>query len=302
MSINTWFYSIKQGVMNIIRNKMFSLASIATMSACIFMFGLFYIIVTNFSDMGKEAEEGVAVTVFFEDGTKEEEILDIQEQIKKRAEVREINYVSAEEAWEKFKEVYFEGQDELAEGFADDNPLANDASLEIYLSDVSMQKDLVKYLDGMDHIREVKESEEVANTLTDFNKLISYVSIGIIAILLGVAIFLISNTVTVGISVRKEEIAIMKLIGATDFLVRAPFLVEGILIGLIGAALPLILLHVLYNNVCEYIVEKFNFIGTMLTFVPAGTIFQMLVPIALILGVGIGFLGSRFTIHKHLKV
>ena len=239
MSINTWFYSIKQGVMNIIRNKMFSLASIATMSACIFMFGLFYIIVTNFSNMVKEAEEGVAVTVFFEDGTKEEEILDIQEQIKKRAEVREINYVSAEEAWEKFKEVYFEGQDELAEGFADDNPLANDASLEIYLSDVSMQKDLVKYLEGMDHIREVKESEEVANTLTDFNKLISYVSIGIIAILLGVAIFLISNTVTVGISVRKEEIAIMKLIGATDFLVRAPFLVEGILIGLIGAALPL---------------------------------------------------------------
>lgn len=144
MSINTWFYSIKQGVMNIIRNKMFSLASIATMSACIFMFGLFYIIVTNFSNMVKEAEEGVAVTVFFEDGTKEEEILDIQEQIKKRAEVREINYVSAEEAWEKFKEVYFEGQDELAEGFADDNPLANDASLEIYLSDVSMQKDLVK--------------------------------------------------------------------------------------------------------------------------------------------------------------
>ena len=128
------------------------------------------------------------------------------------------------------------------------------------------------------------------------------INLGIIAILLGVAIFLISNTVTVGISVRKEEIAIMKLIGATDFLVRAPFLVEGILIGLIGAALPLILLHVLYNNVCEYIVEKFNFIGTMLTFVPAGTIFQMLVPIALILGVGIGFLGSRFTIHKHLKV
>lgn len=302
MRINTWLYSIKQGFMNIFRNKMFSLASIATMAACIFMFGIFYILVTNFSNMVKEVESGVAVTVFFDDGIPEEQILDIQEEIKKKAEVSKVNYISATDAWEKFKEFYFEGQDELAEGFADDNPLANDASLEIYLNDVSMQKTLVSSLKKMEGIREVNESREVANMLNDFNHLISYVSMGITLILLGVAIFLISNTVTVGISVRKEEIGIMKLIGATDYLVRAPFLVEGIIIGLVGAAIPLVLLHLLYREICEYIVEKFSFIGTVINFIPTETVFKTLVPIALILGVGIGFLGSRFTIHKHLKV
>lgn len=302
MKINTWVYSIIQGFKNIFRNKMFSLASVATMAACIFMFGLFYILVTNFSAMVKEAEEGVAVTVFFEEGTSERRIDGIRADTAKRAEVSDIVYVSADEAWTKFKEVYFEGDEKLAEGFANDNPLANSASLEIYLNDVSMQKSLVNYLKSVDDIRDVKESEEVANTLTDFNKLISYISVGIISILLCVAVFLISNTVTVGISVRKEEIAIMKLIGATDFLVRAPFLVEGIVIGLVGAIIPLILLHMLYNRICSYIAERFNFIGTMLNFVPTGKVFSILVPVALLLGVGIGFLGSRVTIHKHLKV
>ena len=136
-------------------------------------------------------------------------------------------YVSADEAWKEYKKVYFQGKEELADGFTD-NPLANSAHYQVYLNDVSMQDSLVTYIKGLTGVREVKESAKVANTLTDFNKLLGYVSGGIILILLCVAVFLISNTVTVGISVRKEEIAIMKLIGATDFLVRAPFIVEGI--------------------------------------------------------------------------
>ena len=151
-------------------------------------------------------------------------------------------------------------------------------------------------------MREVRRSEIVANTLSDFNRLIRYVSAGIILILLCVAVFLISNTVTVGIAVRKEEIAIMKLIGATDYLVRVPFVVEGILIGLIGSALPLILLYGMYSKLIGYIMEKFNFLSSLLTFLPANTVFRALTPVALVLGVGIGFLGSFVTIRKHLKV
>ncbi len=117
-----------------------------------------------------------------------------------------------------------------------------------------------------------------------------------------VAIFLISNTVTTGIAVRRDEIGIMKLIGATDSFVRAPFIVEGILIGLIGAILPLALLYLLYNRIVIYIEEKFSFIGSLISFVPAEGVFHTLVPVALALGVGIGFLGSRITIRKHLKV
>ena len=97
MRINTLFYSIKQGFKNIFRNKMFSLASIATMAACIFMFGLFYIVVTNFSSMVKTAEEGVAVTVFFNEGTTEDVIKADKAQIEKRAEVGKVDYQSAAE-------------------------------------------------------------------------------------------------------------------------------------------------------------------------------------------------------------
>ena len=302
MRINTFFYSVKQGFKNIARNKMFSLASMATMAACIFMFGIFYIIITNFNAEVQKIEEGVSVTVFFDKGLPESDILSIGEEIGKRVEVSRIEYVSAEDAWNDYKEIYFEGKEELAAGFAGDNPLANSANYQIYLNDVSMQSSLVTYLESLPGVREVKQSELVANTLSDFNKLVGYISGGIILILLCVAVFLISNTVTVGISVRKEEIAIMKLIGAADYLVRAPFVVEGGLIGLMGAAIPLVLLYFLYQRIIVYIADKFNFIGSMLEFIPAHTVFRTLIPVGIFLGVGIGFLGSRLTIRKHLKV
>lgn len=302
MRISTFFYTIKQGIVNIWKNKIFSLASIATMTACIFLFGLFYMIVTNFQSMVKDAEAGVAVTVLFDEGISEQRIEEIGELIDARVEVSHFDFISAEEAWESFKEVYFEGNESAAASFAGDNPLANSASYAIYMNDISMQEALVTYLQSVDGVREVKQSEMVANTLTDFNSLIGYISAGIILILLGVAVFLISNTITVGISVRREEIGIMKLIGATDYFVRAPFVVEGIVIGLIGAAIPLGILYVLYDKVIVYIEEQFTFIGSMMKFLSANEVFHTLVPVALILGVGIGFIGSKITIRKHLKV
>ncbi len=302
MRISTFFYSIKQGIKNIWRNKMFSLASMATMAACIFLFGLFFAIVTNFQSMVKDAEEGVAVTVLFDDDITPQQIAEIGDRIKERPEVSAYNFKSAEDAWAEFSQIYFEGNEELAEGFGDDNPLQKSESYEIYLNDVSMQDTLVTYLENLDGVREVRRSEIVANTLSDFNRLIGYVSAGIILILLCVAVFLISNTVTVGIAVRKEEIGIMKLIGATDYFVRAPFVVEGILIGLIGSAIPLVLLYGMYSRLIVYIMEKFNFLSSLMKFLPVHTVFRTLTPIALLLGVGIGFLGSFMTIRKHLKV
>ncbi len=302
MRFSTFAYTLKQGIKNIWRNKMFSLASIATMSACIFLFGLFYSIVVNFQSVVKEAESGVAVTVFFNEGIDQTQIDTIGNEIDKRVEVSKKKFVSAEEAWEGFQKEYFEGNEDMAQGFVNDNPLANSAHYEIYMNDISMQQSLVTYLESLDGVREVKSSDVAANTLSDFNRLLGYISAGIILILLCVAVFLISNTVTVGIAVRREEIAIMKLIGATDYFVRSPFIVEGILIGLIGSALPLGVLYVMYRNIIVYIGEKFHWLSKIMNFLPVDTVFSTLVPVGLLLGVGIGFLGSRFTIRKHLKV
>ena len=302
MRISSIAYCIKQGLKNIWRNKMFSLASVATMAACIFLFGIFFCVVEYFQHMVREMEKSVAVTVFFDEGLSQEQIDAIGEQIRSRTEVADVVFVTAEEAWDEYKEIYFEEAPELADGFEDDNPLANEAHYEIYLTDVESQDDLVTWLESVEGIRRINESAQVADILTNFNLLIGYISIAVILLLLCVSVFLISNTVTIGIAVRKEEIAIMKLIGATNGFVKAPFVVEGIIIGLIGASIPLALLYFLYTKLINFMGDKFNILTGLLQFLPVGEMFRILLPVGLALGVGIGFFGSFFTIRKHLRV
>ena len=283
---------------------MFSLASIATMSACIFLFGIFFCVVENFQSMVKEAESGVSITVFFDEEVSQDQAAmnAIGEKIKARDEVSELRFVSAEESWEEYKEIYFAEAPELAEGFAEDNPLANQAHYEVFLKDVELQDNLVKYLESVEGIRKINASAEVADILSNFNLLIGYISIAIIILLLCVSVFLISNTVTIGIAVRKEEIAIMKLIGATNAFVKAPFVVEGMLIGLVGASIPLGLLYWLYTRLIAYVAGEFNVLTGFLQFLSVQEVFRILLPVGLVLGVGIGFFGSFFTIRKHLRV
>ena len=317
MRISTIGYVGKQGIKNIWRNKMFSLASIATMSACIFLFGLFFSILVNFQYIIRTAEEGVAITVFFDEDATDEQKEEIGEQLENHEGVAEVKYVSADEAWEEFQKEYFGDNPELAEGFKDDNPLASSDNYEVYMEtmdndDQSLvarsrslsetQNELVDFAENLDGVRDVNRSDVVANTLSSVNTLVAIVSIAIIIILLGVSIFLISNTVTMGITVRKEEIAIMKYIGAKDFVVRSPFVIEGLIIGVFGAAIPLTLLYFLYDRAVEYIMTKFQILQNIIDFLPVGTVYQILLPIGLAMGIGIGFLGSFFTVRKHLKV
>ena len=299
MRISTFFYTLKQGVINIFRNKLFSLASIATISACLFLFGLFYAVILNFQNVVRTAEEDVSVTVFFKDGTTQEEMEQIGAQIRARDEVSEAKFISADEAWaewapenigEDYNEIYTE------------NPLEGMDNYEIYMNDVSKQESLVGWLESIPQVDEVRHSEVAATTLTGVNALVAYTSVGIIAILLAVSVFLINNTVMIGISVRKSEIEIMKYIGATDFFVRSPFVIEGILIGLIGSLLPLGLIYVLYKKVIDYVMMEFPSLSGLMQFLPVSEIYRTLLPVCLGLGAGIGFLGSFITVRKHLRV
>ena len=302
MRISTVGYTMKQGVKNIGRNKLFSLASVATMAACIFLFGLFFSVILNFNYIVKKAEEGVAITVFFEENLEDSKVEAIGDALRDRDDVLKVTYVSADEAWDTFKDEYFGESKDLAEGFKDDNPLAGSDNYEVYMKDAESQKEVVKFAEGLDGVRKVNKSDVVAKTLSSVNKLILYVSAAIILILLIVTVFLISNTVTIGITVRKEEIAIMKYIGAKDYFVRGPFIVEGILIGLVGAAIPLAGLYVVYDKAIDYIMTRFSILNNILDFMPVWDVYKILLPTGLLLGVGIGFIGSFFTIRKHLKV
>lgn len=298
-SLSTSFYLLGQGIKNIKRNKMFSLASVGTMTACLFLFGVFYFVLANFNHMVKSAEQNVGITVFFDFGISDEKIEQIGAEIRKRAEVGNMELTTADEAWEKYKEEKLDP--ELAETFGDDNPLEDSASYTVYMNDVSMQEALVNYIKRIDGVRKVNNNAALADTLSGLNNSITLISTSIIIILLMVATFLISTTVSMGISVRAKELSIMKLIGAKDSFIRTPYIVEGVIIGLFGALVPIFILKFLYGAVITYISEEFSGIFQSGAFLPEEKVFVVLVPIILLIGVGIGFLGSLSTVKRKIR-
>ncbi len=302
MKISTFGYCFMQGLKNIRRNLLFSLASIGTIVACLFLFGIFYAVVINFESMMKQMEEAVAVTVFFDPDISQEKIDEIGEAIRVREEVNTMDFVSAEEAWKKFSLDLYEDQEKIDAAFGSDNPLKDYASYNITIANVEQQPEFVRFLESLDGVRMVKSSAATAESFASINSLVGYASIAVIIILLLVSVFLISNTITIGITIRKEEISIMKLIGATDFFVRVPFIVEGVTIGLAGSVVPCVFLYFMYEMVADFLTSTFVNLGRWMNFLPRNEVFQTLIPACLLIGIGIGFIGSIVTTRKHLKV
>ena len=276
--------ALKGGFSHLFRNKWYSLASILTVSVCIFLFGMFYTILADLQETLAAAREEVSVTVFFEEGTTEEEILAFKTKLEKREEVAEVSYTSADEAWASFSQSYL---GDGGESFQT-NPLKDSASLRIYMKDLGAQGDLTAYLENQSLVRSVKYSKAAAETLFGAGNLLTMTMTGV--------------TVTVGIVSRKEEIEILKYIGASDFFVCGPYVTEGLLIGLVGAALPLGIVWYVYDRAVLYIGQNYTLVYSLMRFLPAETLFRTLVPVSLGLGMGIGLLGSLLTVRKHLKV
>lgn len=297
VNVNSLGHGIKHGTKNLYSNGRFSLASISTIAACLFLFGIFYFILVNLQHNITKAETNVGITVLFNEGISEEEITTIGDTIRKNVEVETIVYTSADQAWEDFKKDF---PKELVETFGEDNPLEDSASYTITLKELSKQDSAVKFIQSIEGVRKVTHSEEVADKFTSFNHMIGIFSAAIIILLLGISIFLINITVSMGITVRREEISIMKLIGASDFFVRGPFIIEGLLLGLIGACIPLAILYFFYEKIMQFISSEFAVLS--LEFLSLHEIYARLVPISLLIGLGIGLCGSMLTVRRHLRV
>lgn len=302
MKISTFFYILRQGFSNIRRNILFSLASLGTIISCLFLFGIIYAVVVNFQSGMKELENTVTISVFFDEDLPEESVQLIGEQIRVLDYVNTMDYITPEEAWESFCEQNYDDPEAAKEAFGDNNPLRNSASYSVTLKDVSKQAEFVAYAKDLQGVRRVKSSDVTADSLSTLSSLVGYASMGIVVILMLVSIFLISNTITIGITVRKEEIGIMKLIGATNFFVRAPFIIEGIIIGAVGSAIPLILLYEMYDKILTYVAGRFKVITSIFAFVSQEELFRTMIPVGLVLGIGVGLFGSLVTTRKHLKV
>ena len=269
-----------------------------------FLFCVFFSVITNIEYMVRTAETTMGITVFFDENLTEDEIRNIGAEIEseKSEMIKEIKFVSAEEAWDSFKTEYFGAEEALAEGFADDNPLAGSSSYEIRLNRITDQDGMVAYLEGLSGVRKVNYSNSAATGLESFNKILGLLFGVLIAMLLAVAVFLISNTISVAAEFRKNENRIMRLIGATNFMIRAPFVVEGTVLGLIGAMIPLGVMLFVYRQTVEYVMNRFELLSGIIQFLPLGTFYPMMSAISLALGGGLGFFVSFFTIRKELRV
>ena len=263
---------------------MFSLASLGTIIACVFLLGTFLSVALNVRSTMQQMEQSVGISVFFEPGISAERKDQIGEEIKKKEDIATMRYVSAEEAWESYKKDVFQGNEELLEGFEGNNPLKESDSYEITLKEVKSYKQVVSQ--GMMKI----------------NTMGTYLAGGIILILMAVSIFLVSNTVSIGVAVREEEISIMKLIGAANGFIKAPFQAEGMIIGILGSLIPTAIIFAGYEGIINWMNDKFHVVTVFMKFVPIQQIMLYLLPLALLVGIVIGLLGSSITIRKYLKV
>ena len=294
-------FLIRQGFRGVFKHIGSSLFSLSIMVFTIFLFCGAAAIMMNINRFVRDAEENVGITVFFEEGTSSEQIAEIGSQLEAHPAVRRIRFTSAEEAWENYKKIYFAGNEHLADGYAEDNPLANSASYEIFLRDVSRQQEFVSFASEIPGVRRVNHSNAVAEGLSSVESLLQAATIVILAVLLVVAVSLISNSIAITISMRSEEIRIMRYIGATNGFIRGPLMIEGALIGLVGAAIPLLAVWFGYPAVVDHIRERYVYAANLFSFLSREEIFALIAPVAVVLALGIGLLGSMLSIKRHLK-
>ena len=295
-------YVLKTGFKNLGNKKLFSFASIGTIASSVLVFCIFFVLAANIKGLIEKVETTVGIQVFFDSNLSEDEIQDLANNNFITDDVKSIKFKSSNEAWEEFKVEYFDNKAELAAAFEDDNPLSNSASYEILLNDITKQYDYVNYLKNIPGVRQVNYSNVLIDTLSSLNIGISTFSLVLIALLLVIAMILISNTINLASQFRKKENEIMKLIGATNFMIRAPFVIEGFFIGLFGSIIPIVIICVLYNYLMRLLMENTPFLVNIFTPIELINIAPIMALIGVVGSCFLCMLVSFFTIRKHLKV
>lgn len=305
MKIRTINRCIGEGFKSVFRNGLMSIASIGTITACLIILGIVFCLVANVQSFAGGLDSKIGMVAFLKNGITQEEVDLLTSQLDQRDDIESFHYVSADEAWETFKKEML-GGDEINEALMDelneDNPLANSANIEIYPANAASQDNIVAFLKASPLVRTVRYSANASKTLATFAQLVTYIGFALIAFLIFIAILLISNTIRLSVYTRRTEINIMKYIGATDSFVRLPFVVEGMLIGILGAIIPSALIYFGYNSLVKLLMTHFSAISSLVSIVSVYDIMKMLLPIFLVLSILVGVFGSTISIRKHLRV
>ncbi len=295
MKLNTSEYFIKEVYTSFKRNIWMTLASIFTVVLSLFILGFFSIVILNLNKMADTLESQVQISVYLKDDLSQEEIDETKETLSKIEGLQDIKFITREEAMENFKERLGD-QQFLLDALDDTNPLPDSFSLTV--TSPQQVKTIADTAAALDSVESASYSQDIINHLFNLTHLIRLIGVALIILLTGAAIFIISNTIRLTVFARRKEIAIMKYVGATDWFIRWPFLLEGICLGFIGGGLATIFLYIVYNQVTQEIYEAMAFFPL----IPQHPFIDYISLAILVAGIIIGALGSTISLKRFLKV
>lgn len=299
MKFRIFKHILKQGFTGMWRNRMMSFASIGSVTAVLMILGITLILILNINNISNVTKEKFdEIHVYLNDDIEDQQIHKLGETIKELDGVFTVIFQSKEQALQIMKEQWDE-EGYLLEGFEEENPLPN--SYIIQLEDISYADKVVEHLEGYSSVEEVKYYKDIVDKLMSVAKFIRLGGLILIAVLILISVFIISNTIKITVAARKREISIMKYVGATNGFIRGPFIIEGLLLGLIGSILAVVFVNYGYKYLFTVISERLYILFTVYL-VPYEMVYNDVMIISLAIGMGIGVLGSIISLKKFLKV
>lgn len=295
MKISTAEYFITESLHSIRRNGLMSMASLMTVALSLLILGIFTIMVLNLNNMASVLESQVQVTVYLQDSLKEAEIREVGTRITKLPGVTRVNFIDKVEAMSRFKQRLGAQQGLLAE-LGEANPLPN--AFEVKVDRPERVKPVALAIAQLKGIEAARYGQEVVEQLFNLTRMVRIFG-SVLIIFLGLAaLFIIVNTIRLTVFARRREIGIMKYVGATDWFIRWPFIIEGVLLGSLGAGISSLLLTQLYGMVTGQVYGTLAFLPLLPQYPMLGYVNIFL----LLAGVAIGALGSIISVKKFLRV
>lgn len=296
MRISTGKFFIIDALKSFKRNKTVSLAAAATVAATLFILGVFVLTLANVNKGILEVESKVEAKVILKDNITMLQQRDLEKKIKEVDGVSEVTYESKAQAMEKFKTQLGEQNKSLVEGLDKDNPMPNSFIIKVEKPEIISE--VVKHIKDSEGIESIKDAREIIDKLTSITKTLKWVGSIIFVILIGVSLFLIGNTIKLTVYSRRREIGIMKYIGATDWFIRWPFIIEGVIIGIMGAIFADAILYYLYRVV--YVKASSGLI--IMQLIEPQYVLTNILGLFILAGAFIGSIGSIISIRKFLAV
>ncbi len=293
MTRDAFKYYVKQASKSLKKNKVTTFYSISTTVATLLILGAFLCFIFNISYMTEQFSRGCQIQVFIDETADEQTYDKIGEKIKLIEGVTSIEKYTKEQIFEENVEKLGD-KAVILEGLREDNPFRD--SFKIEISDLDLTETVVKALEKINGIENITDFREAAGYINVFRKTVRNISIWVVIIFCIITSFIVANAIKVSVYNRRKEINIMKYVGATDWFIRWPFVVEGVIMGIYAAMISLVAIYVVYF----FVERSFNFQDFQM--MPFTNLLPAIVVIFAIVGIGIGAVGSAISIRKHLKV